>query len=105
MSILVHPPLAHFGCAQRKINALQLPKSAVGAVVALFARGFIYAFHMALLSAPELLLKAVKLLPTVVATGDAACAPTLHKPNATNKNPDMYFIFSLEINFNIKKSN
>ena len=97
----VHPPPAHFGWAQRKITELQLPKSATGAFVALFDRGFIYAFHIALFVAPEPPLNAVKLLPNVVATGDAEYASTDTNANAINKNLDSVFIFSLGLNFNI----
>ena len=103
ISIVLHPPPAHFGCAQRNITELQLPKSATGPLVVVFARGFIYEFHMALLFAPDDGLYAVKLLPNVVATGAAvACIAT--SPSTTDKNAGMYFIFSLGINFNTKNS-
>ena len=95
ISIVAHPPFAHFGWAQRKISALQLPKFAVGAdAAAPLLRGFIYEFHMALLSAPIPELYAVRLLPAVVATG-AACVAGAINANAHNKNLGMYFIFSL----------
>ena len=101
ISIDEHPPFAHFGWAQRNIIALQFPKSAAGADAAILLRGFMYAFHMALFVDPDVGLYAVKLLPTVVATGDAD-APDTIKVNASNKNPDIRFIFSLADNFNIK---
>jgi len=91
----VQPPFAHFGCAQRKINALQFPKSAVAGVPTEF-RELISEFQLLLLFAPEGL-KAVKLLPFVVATtarasnvGAKAIADI-----ADNKINDTRFIFSL----------
>ena len=105
ISIVEQPPFAHFGWAQRKIIALQFPKSAVGAFAAApFDRGFMYAFHIALFVAPGLPLNAVKLLPAVVATGVAAYAGVPHNIIANNKNLDIFLIFSLNTNFNIKNS-
>ena len=98
--MVAQPPFEHFGWAQRIIAALQFPKSAVGADV--FARGFMYAFHMALFVAPDVGLYAVKLLPTVVATGAAIAVFAQTNDNAHNKNLDICFIFSLRINFNTK---
>ena len=90
-----HPPLAHFGWAQRKITALQLPKSATGASVASEPdRTFINVFQLLLFVAPDAPLYAVKLLPRVVGTG-AESAPNGTTAMANNKNLAIDFIFSL----------
>ncbi len=98
ISIVVQPPVAHFGWAQRKITELQFPKSAVAGAV---PRVFIIWFHALLFMAPILPLNAVKLLPAVV---DTAAIAGVHGTSvmANNKNLVMDFIFSRPCDFTIK---
>ena len=95
-SSVVHPP--HFGCAQRKITELQLPKSAVGAFApAAIVRLFIIEFQLLLLADAFPPFHAVKLLPAVVAIWADATHGMTHK---INKNTRLNsFIFSLRLNF------
>ena len=64
----MQPPEAHLGCAQRKIKALQLLKSAWGKGFP----GLVKAFQLLLFKEPKSPLKAVKLLPAVPDIGASA---------------------------------
>jgi hypothetical protein len=91
-SISTQPPFAHFGCAQRKTTALQLPKSATGISAASTPeRTFINEFQLLLFVALDAPLYAVKLLPRVDGTG-AEYAPSGAMTDATNKNLAIDFI-------------
>ena len=98
-----HPPFAHFGCAQRKIIALQLPKSATGISTASAPeRAFINEFQLLLFVAPDAPLYAVKLFPRVVGTG-AEYAPNGTIAIATNKNLAIDFISLFHVILSQKK--